>query len=69
MYRALRLWKPFDPSDTNTVDVGGMPPGEHKVTIEFGGRHPSDLPGQSKTVEVHRAQARVTVALRPRAHG
>jgi len=28
-------WLWADTSDSNTVDIGGMPPGEHKVTIEL----------------------------------
>ena len=38
-------------SDINTIDIGGMPPGEHKVTIELVDPMHQVYPGQSKTVK------------------
>ena len=37
-------------SNINTIDIGGMPPGEHKVTIELVDPMHQVHPGQSKTV-------------------
>ena len=44
-------WLWADASDNNTVDIGGMPPGEHKVTIELVDATHKVYPGQSKTVK------------------
>ncbi len=44
-------WLWADASDLNTVDIGGMPPGEHKVTIELVDPTHQVFPGQSKTVK------------------
>jgi hypothetical protein len=44
-------WLWADSSDNNTVDIGGMPPGEHKVTIELVDATHQTYPGQSKTVK------------------
>ncbi len=44
-------WLWADASDLNTVDIGGMPPGEHKVTIELVDPTHRVFPGQSKTVK------------------
>ena len=38
-------------SDINTIDIGGMPPGEHKVTIALVDAMHQVYPGQSKTVK------------------
>jgi hypothetical protein len=43
------LWA--DASDLNTVDIAGMPPGEHKVLIELADANHQVFPGQSKTVK------------------
>lgn len=43
-------WMWADTSDNNTVDIGGMPPGEHKVTIELVDPMHRVYPGQSKTL-------------------
>ena len=43
--------KEFYTSDNNTVDIGGMPPGEHKVTITLVDATHQPYPGQSKTVK------------------
>ena len=43
-------WWWADPSNTNTVDIAGMPPGEHKVRIELVDANHRTFPGQSKTV-------------------
>ena len=37
-------------SDIKTIDIGGMPPGEHKVTIALVDAMHQVYPGQSKTV-------------------
>ena len=44
-------WLWADTSDSNTIDIGGMPPGEHKVTIELVDSMHQVYPGQSKTVK------------------
>ena len=44
-------WWWADPSDTNTVDIAGMPPGEHKVRIVLVDANHEPFPGQSKTVK------------------
>ena len=44
-------WVWADSSDNNTVDIGGMPPGEHKVTIDLVDATHKPYPGQSKTVK------------------
>ena len=44
-------WAWADSSDNNTVDFGGMPPGEHKVTIELVDATHQTYPGQSRTVK------------------
>jgi Family of unknown function (DUF6130) len=42
------LWA--DASNLNTIDMAGMPPGPHKVTIELVNANHEVFPGQSKTV-------------------
>ena len=44
-------WLWADASDLNTVDIAGMPPGEHKVLIELVDANHQPFPGQSKTVK------------------
>ena len=44
-------WLWADASDLNTVDIAGMPPGEHKVTIELVDANHQVFPGQAKTVK------------------
>jgi hypothetical protein len=44
-------WVWADSSDNNTVDIGGMPPGEHKVTIDLVDSTHKLYPGQSRTVK------------------
>jgi quercetin dioxygenase-like cupin family protein len=44
-------WLWADASDTNTIDIAGMPPGEHKVHIELVDANHQVFPGQSKTVK------------------
>ena len=44
-------WWWADPSNTGTVDLAGMPPGEHKVRIELVDPDHRTFPGQSKTVK------------------
>ena len=43
-------WLWADASDLNTVDIAGLPPGEHKVKIELVDANHTVFPGQSKTV-------------------
>jgi hypothetical protein len=43
-------WWWADASDNNTVDIAGLPPGEHKVKIELVDANHEVIPGQSKTV-------------------
>jgi hypothetical protein len=44
-------WLWADASDLNTVDIAGMPAGEHKVTIELVDANHKPFPGQTKTVK------------------
>ena len=44
-------WLWADASDLNTVDIAGMPPGEHKVLIELADANHQVFPGQAKTVK------------------
>ena len=44
-------WLWADASDSNTVDIAGMPPGEHKVLIELVDANHELVPGQSRTVK------------------
>jgi hypothetical protein len=44
-------WLWADASDLNTIDMSGMPPGEHKVLIELVDANHQVFPGQSKTVK------------------
>src|SRR5580765_4332526 len=44
-------WLWADSSDLNTVDIAGMPPGDHKVVIELADANHQVFPGQSKTVK------------------
>jgi len=43
-------WWWADASDNNTVDVAGLPPGEHKVKIELVDANHNAFPGQTVTV-------------------
>jgi Family of unknown function (DUF6130) len=43
-------WLWADASDNNTVDIAGLPPGEHKVKIELVDANHNVFPGQSVTV-------------------
>ena len=40
-------WTWADASDNNTVDIGGFPPGEHKVKIDLVNANHEVFPGQS----------------------
>jgi hypothetical protein len=44
-------WLWADTSDSNTVDIGNMPAGEHKVTITLVDPTHQAYPGQSRTVK------------------
>jgi len=44
-------WVWAETSDNNTIDIGGMPPGEHKVTIALVDPTHQVYPGQSRTVK------------------
>jgi hypothetical protein len=37
-------------SNINTIDLAGMPPGQHKILIELVNANHEVFPGQSKTV-------------------
>jgi Family of unknown function (DUF6130) len=43
-------WLWADASDSNTVDIAGLPPGEHKVKIELVDTNHTVFPGQVATV-------------------
>ena len=43
-------WWWADASDSNTIDLAGMPPGEHKVLIELVKADHQVFPGQARTV-------------------
>ena len=43
-------WWWADASDNNTIDLAGVPPGQHKVLIELVTSDHEVFPGQSKTV-------------------
>ena len=43
-------WWWADPSDVNTIDLAGMPPGPHKIKIDLVNANHEVFPGQSKTV-------------------
>jgi len=43
-------WWWADASDINTIDLAGMPPGQHKIRIELVNANHEVFPGQSKTV-------------------
>jgi Family of unknown function (DUF6130) len=43
-------WWWADPSNVNTIDLAGMPPGPHKILIELVNANHEVFPGQSKTV-------------------
>jgi hypothetical protein len=43
-------WWWADPSDVNTIDMAGMPPGRHKVKISLVNADHKVFPGQSTTV-------------------
>jgi hypothetical protein len=43
-------WWWADPSNVNTIDLAGMPPGPHKILIELVNSNHEVFPGQSKTV-------------------
>jgi hypothetical protein len=43
-------WWWADGSDKNTIDMAGMPPGEHKLLIELVKADHQVFPGQAKTV-------------------
>ena len=44
-------WWWADASDNNTIDLTGMPPGEHKVLIELVKADHQVFPGQARTVK------------------
>jgi hypothetical protein len=44
-------WWWTDASDNNTIDLAGVPPGEHKVLIELVDANHKVFPGQAKTVK------------------
>ncbi len=60
-------WWWADASDSNTVDVAGLPPGEHKVRIELVGANHAVFPGQVVTLSFT-VPARERVAHHGHAH-
>jgi len=44
-------WLWAESSGINTIDIGGMPPGEHRVLIELVDTNHQVFPGQAKTVK------------------
>ncbi len=44
-------WLWADASDLNTIDLAGMPPGQHKIQIDLVNANHEIFPGQSKTVK------------------
>ena len=48
-------WLWADASDNNTVDIAGLPPGEHKVKIELVDANHKVFPRTSGDADVHRA--------------
>ena len=44
-------WWWADASDNNTVDIAGLPPGQHKVTIQLVNANHEIVPGQVKVLE------------------
>ena len=44
-------WWWADARDNNTIDLAGMPPGEHRVLIELVDADHKVFPGQAKTVK------------------
>jgi len=44
-------WWWADASDNNTVDVAGLPPGKHKVTIQLVNANHEVIDGQTKVLE------------------
>jgi hypothetical protein len=44
-------WWWADASDNNTVDVAGLPPGKHKVTIQLVNANHEVIQGQTKVLE------------------
>ncbi len=45
------VWLRADASDLNTIDIAGMPPGEHKVLIELADANHQVFRGQAETVK------------------
>ena len=43
-------WLWADASNINTIDMAGMPPGQHKVLVELVNANHEVFPGQAKTV-------------------
>jgi hypothetical protein len=43
-------WWWADTSDSNTIDIAGLPVGEHKVRVELVNANHQIIPGQTKTV-------------------
>ena len=56
-------WWWADPSNVNTIDLAGMPPGPHKILIELVDANHEVFPGQSQTVTFTVAKGA------PRSHG
>ena len=48
-------WWWADPSNTNTIDIAGPPPGQHKVKIQLVHANHNGFPGQVGNANLHRA--------------
>ena len=44
-------WWWADPSNVNTIDMAGLPPGPHKILIKLVDANHEPFPGQSRTVK------------------
>jgi hypothetical protein len=60
-------WWWADASDNNTVDIAGLPPGEHKVKIELVDANHTVFPGQVVTL-TFTVPARAVTSREPRRH-
>jgi hypothetical protein len=60
-------WWWADASDNNTVDIAGLPPGQHKVKIELVDADHSVFPGQVKTLRFT-VPGRQTMSHKERGH-
>ncbi len=62
-------WWWADASDNNTVDIAGLPPGQHKVKIQLVDANHSVFPGQVVTLTFTMPDHNLTRRLSHQAHG